>query len=394
MSQKPVILQVLPELRSGGVERGTLEIAEAIHKAGWRSLVASEGGPLAHQLRYCGAEHITLPLKSKNPLNIYLNIRRLVEVIRREGVTLVHVRSRAPAWSAYFAAKEAGVPFVTTFHGHYHIQNNLKRRYNSIMTRGDIVIAISEFTKAHILQEYQLTDYKVPEDRIRVIHRGVDLKTFDPAMVNPNTLINLANKWRLPEEHPVIMLPGRMTRWKGQDVLIKALSMLSHRNFFCIIIGDDKGHRHYRAEVEHLVMDLGLGSNVRFVPHTTDMPAALMLSHVVVSASTEPEAFGRVAIEAQAMGRPIIATNHGGSCETVLDGQTGWLVEPGSPISMAKALGEALSLNEEARNAIGREGMAHVREHFSKERMCEKTLAVYRELLEAKEEESALKDAA
>lgn len=378
----PTILQVLPSLVSGGVERGTIETARAIRDHGWNPLIASAGGRLEQRLRHAGAQHITLPLKSKNPFTMYRNRIQLEDVMKEHKVSLVHARSRAPAWSAHIAARALGIPFVTTFHGTYGLQSHWKQKYNSIMVRGDRVIAISQFIYDHIVEHYSKTpDFSM--DKIRLIHRGVDIDTFNPAMVNPLKLAELANQWRIPEDYPVVMLPGRITRWKGHDVLIRALHALPHRQFFCVFIGDDSGSGHYRAEMENLIMDLGLGSHVRFVGHTDHVPTALMMAHVIVAPSTEPEAFGRTAVEAQAMERPIIAANHGGARETVLHNETGWLVEPGNIEDLSAALDKALSMSFEERVEMGVAGRNFVCEHFTTQKMCSKTLAVYEELIKA-----------
>lgn len=339
ITKPPVILQILPELRAGGVERGTIEVAGAIARSGWKSLVASSGGPMIPSVNYVKAEHITLPLKSKNPIQMYKNIALLERVIRERGVDIVHARSRACAWSAYYAAKRCGVPFITTFHGIYGLQNSFKRKYNSIMTRGERVIAISDFCARHIMDNYPIDIHN-----IRIIHRGVDVKLFDPENVKPSRMAEIALQWRVPEELPVILCPGRITRWKGQDVLIKALAKLPHRNFFCLMIGEDSGHPEYRNELEDLVIKSGLSGHVRLVGHTPFMPEVYTMGLFVVVPSSEPEAFGRVPIEAQAMGKLVIATNHGGPVETVLPGQTGMLVEPGNVDALSAALDEMLHL--------------------------------------------------
>lgn len=371
------VLQVLPALgSSGGVERGTVEIAEAIVEAGGRAIVASAGGARVHELQRVHAEHVTLPLDSKNPLVMYNNIARLVKLIRAENIDLVHARSRAPAWSAFFAAKRTQTPFVTTFHGTYNAGNFLKRHYNAIMTRGEKVIAISAFIASHMRRIYG-----VPASRIKIIPRGVDLYRFDPAVVSAERVISLATDWRLTDGMPVIMLPGRLSRWKGQYVFIEAVARLSRRDLRCLIVGGDQGRTEYRNELEALVERHDLGEVVRIVDHCDDMPAAYMLSDVVVSASTDPEAFGRVIVEAQALGRPVIATDHGGATETVIEDKTGWLVAPGDVDDLAKALGHVLSLDETARAGLSKAAIANVREHFSKQSMCEKTLDVYNEVL-------------
>jgi len=370
------VLQVLPRLETGGVERGTVDIAVALARAGWKPVVASAGGPMVREIERAGGIHVTLPLDSKNPIVIRKNIARLGEVIRAHGVQLVHARSRAPAWSAFYAARDARVPFVTTFHGTYNIENRFKRWYNAIMTRGQRVIAISEFIGQHVVETYG-----VPPSLVRVIHRGIDVASFDMHRVSAERVMQLARAWRLPDGVPVVMLPGRLTRWKGQTVLIEAIAKLGRRDLCCLLVGSDQGRSDYRQEVESLVKARGLDGVVRAVDHCRDMPAAFKLSDVVVSASTDPEAFGRVVAEAQAMGRPVIATDHGGAREILITGQTGWLVAPGDADQLAAALKEALSLDEQQRMALAETASAHIRAHFSREQMCDATLAVYSEVL-------------
>lgn len=371
------VLQVLPALGAGGgVERGTVEIAGAVVEAGGRAIVASSGGPLVHDLSRVGAEHVELPLQSKNPITMWRNIERLAEFIRAEKVDIVHARSRAPAWSAWAATKRTGSHFVTTFHGTYGASNHLKRVYNSVMTRGERVIAISQFIAGHVRQLYG-----VPSGKIKVIHRGVDLERFDPAKVSAQRVVNLAADWMLPDGVPVIMLPGRLTRWKGQPVVIDALSKLKHRDIRCLLVGGDQGREDYRAELEAMIARRDLNEVVRLVDHCDDMPAAYMLTDVVISASTDPEAFGRVIAEAQALGRPVIATDHGGAKETVIPGVTGWLVPPGDADALAAAIDKVLSLDSAARSTLAGKAIANVRDNFSKASMCAKTLDVYDEVL-------------
>ncbi len=373
----PTILQILPALGgSGGVERGTVEIAGAIVEAGGRAIVASEGGLQTHDLKRVNADHVTLPMASKNPFVMYRNIKRIADLIRQERVDIVHVRSRAPAWSAYFACKRARKPLLTTFHGTYSIGNFLKRKYNWIMTSGERVVAISEFIAGHVRRHYG-----VPVDKIRVIHRGVDIDKFDADKVSAERVIKLSTDWRMPDGVPIIMLPGRLTRWKGQLVLIDALAKLGHTNIRCLLVGSAQGREVYRREIEKRVMEHGLEEVVRIIDHCDDMPAAYMLTDLVISASTDPEAFGRVVAEAQAMGRPVIATDHGGARETVKVGETGWLTKPGDADSLAAALAEGLGMDKNTRNKMAANAIQHVRKNFSKAQMCEKTLDVYNEIL-------------
>ncbi len=375
--RQPVVLQVLPALVTGGVERGTVDMAAALVEAGWTALVASAGGPMVRELERAGARHIQMPLQGRSPLGIRRNVSYLEQVIRHFDVGIVHARSRAPAWSAQAAARRAGCHFVTTFHGTYNLGPfGLKKRYNAIMASGERVIAISHFIAEHIGQHYQ-----VPAERIRVIHRGVDLDKFDPARVSPERLIQLARQWRIPDGAPVIMLPGRLTRWKGQGVLIEALALLGRHDVRCLLVGADQGRTAYRAELEQLIRRRGLGDVVHVVDHCNDMPAAYKLTDIAVSASTDPEAFGRIVVEAMAMGRPVIASAHGGGAETIIDGETGWLVPPGDPRALAHMLDTILNLDAAQRQRVADTATGYARTYFGKDVMCAQTLAVYQELL-------------
>ncbi|KJB93856.1 glycosyl transferase [Skermanella aerolata KACC 11604] len=376
---RPVVLQVLPALLTGGAERGAIDMAAALHQAGGTPLVASAGGPMARELERWRVPHFTLPLESKNPAVMLRNVDRLSRIIREHDVDIVHARSRAPAWSALGAARRTGVPFMTTFHAPYNFDGKLKRFYNSVMAKGDRVIAISEFIRDHILGSYE-----IDPARIRVIHRGIDINNFSPDRVSPERVIQLAKAWRLPDDHKVVMLPGRLTRWKGQTVLIDALAKLGRRDILCLMVGSDQGRTGYRQELEEQTRRLGLEGVVRLVDHCNDMPAAYMLADVVVSASSDPEAFGRVIVEAQAMGRPVIVTNHGAVRETVIAGETAWAVPPNDADALAEALADALSLDAGQRAVLGDRAMAYVNARFTKDRMCADTLAVYDELMAAK----------
>ncbi len=371
----PIILQVLPELRSGGVERGTIEIARAIVQAGGKSLVASTGGPMVGQLQKIGALHITLPLASKNPLIMWINSWRLAQVIRKHNIDIIHARSRAPAWSAWLAAQKTGCHFITTFHGTYGLQNEYKKKYNSIMTRGERVIAISHFIANHIQENYD-----IDPEKLRIIHRGVDLNLFNPQKHSTQHMIELTNEWRLPEEFPLILFPGRFARWKGQEIFIKALAKMPHRNFFAVLLGDDKGHESYREEIEKLIIDSGLSGHVRIAKHTHYITEAYMLSKLVVATSIQPEAFGRVVLEAQAMGKPVITTNHGGPQETVIDKETGLLIPPNDVDALADAIANVLAMPEDLQKQVERDAIANA-QNFSLDKMCEQTIRVYQELL-------------
>jgi glycosyltransferase involved in cell wall biosynthesis len=372
----PAVLQIIPSLVAGGVERGTVEIAAALVRAGWRSIVASSGGPMVREIERAGAEHVILPLAAKNPMGLYRNIGRLADLITGQHVDIVHARSRAPAWSAYRAARRTGRHFVTTFHNVYGGETRLKRYYNSVMAKGERVIAISDFVGAHAAKIYGVT-----QEQLRIIPRGVDLDRFDPESITPARLIALAADWRLQDDRPVIMLPGRITRWKGHVDLIDAVALMPNRNFQVLFVGPEEQKPLFRDELVQRIHALGLNSVFHIVGTCRDMPAAFMLADVVISASTRPEGFGRIAIEAQAMGRPVIATDHGGSRETVRPGETGWLVPPGDPVAMAGALGEALSLNGAERLAWARRARGWIASRYDTRQMCDATLGVYEEVL-------------
>ncbi|MEM9725389.1 MAG: glycosyltransferase family 4 protein [Pseudomonadota bacterium] len=376
------ILQLTPELNAGGVERGTLEIAQAVAAAGGRALVASAGGRLMGRLAGVGAEGVTLPLASKNPATLLLNARRLARLITREGVDIVHARSRAPAWSGLWAAERAGARFMTTYHGAYSESFPGKRAYNEVMARGDPVIAISHFIAELVMERHQ-----TPPERLRVIPRGADLSVFNEARTTGARVAALANQWGVADDpRTVVLLPGRLTRWKGQTLFVEALALLKTRlgadAFQGVIVGGGAAEApmgRFERELRAQIAAADLGDVVRLVGHCDDMPAAYQLSGYAVSASLEPEAFGRVAVEAQAMGVPVIAAAHGGALETVAAGETGWVFEPGSAEALADALAEALEQSREARRTMGLAAEARVRRRFSTEAMQNATLAVYAE---------------
>jgi glycosyltransferase involved in cell wall biosynthesis len=366
-----VVLQVLPALGGGGVERGTVEMTEAIAAAGGVALVASAGGRMAPQIAAAGGQHVTLPLATKNPFGLWRNAARLEAVIRAERVAIVHARSRAPAWSAWLAARRTGAHFLTTYHGAYGEDFPGKRRYNAVMARGERVIAISRFI-ARLIEERHGLD----PARIRVIPRGVDAALFDPAAVAPDRVARLARDWDLPMGRKVVMLPGRLARWKGQAVLVAALARLDAVG---VLVGGERQHPAYAGALKAQAARLGVA--LRLVGHCDDMPAALLLADVVVNASIEPEGFGRVVIEAQAMGRPVIATDHGGAVETVEHGVTGWRVPPGDAAALAEALAQVLGMAAAERAALGARARAAVLARYTVPAMQAATLAVYRELL-------------
>ncbi len=386
--KRPTILQIIPELDTGGAELSTIEIAGAIEAAGGRAIVLSEGGRLVQRLRDTGAELQFFPAAVKNPIRLLWNAHRIANVVRRDGVDLIHARSRAPAWSGLLAARRTGLPFVTTYHGAYSERTALKRLYNSVMARGDAVIANSHYTADLIRMRYG-----IPLSRLNVIYRGLDAaEEFDPAQVAPERVAALRAQWAVGRDQRVVLHAARLTGWKGQSVLIEAAKLLQAQgrldDAVIILAGDAQGRRAYKADLAAAIRDAGLDERVRMVGHVDDMPAAFLAAQVAVVASTEPEAFGRAAAEAQAMGTPVIATDIGAPPETVLSAQrvsveaaTGWLVPPSDAARLADAIAAALALTPETRAQMGTRARAHVMERFSLEVMKRQTLAVYDALL-------------
>lgn len=378
------LLQVVPELETGGAEQTTIDVAQAVVKAGGRALVATRGGRMATRLEADGGRLTQMPVQSKNPLVILGNAARLVDLIRAEKVSVVHVRSRAPAFSALWAAKATGTPFVATYHGVYKAGSPLKRWYNAVMTRGDLVIANSDYTREHVLAEHRLA-----ADHIVTIPRGVDLDRFSPAFVTSDRTAALRKAWGIDEAdgRTKILLAGRLTRIKGHLTIIAAAAKLKAQGvggFLILFAGDDQGRTGYREELEAAIAGAGLSDEVRLVGHCDDMPAAYLLSDLALLPTTKPESFGRAAVEPQAMGRPVIASAHGGTVETVVDGVSGWLVPPGDADAWAGALRNAIEIGHGKRLEMGEKGQARVRQLYSVDAMCEATLAAYERVLEAR----------
>jgi glycosyltransferase involved in cell wall biosynthesis len=377
-------LQIVPELNSGGAERSTVEMVQAIRGAGGRALVATRGGRLEKEILTAGGEIVRLPVHSKNPVTVFANAERLVRLIRAERCDLLHVRSRAPAWSALWAARRTRTPLVATYHGAYAAKGPIKRFYNSAMVRADRVIANSAFTAKFMLGEYDFD-----RQRLRVIPRGADLSLFDPAKISPERRTAF-EAWG-GEGALKLLLPARLTFWKGQDVAMAALAWLKGRGFSAtgkgrglrlILAGDAQGAGEFEARLKRDMKDRGVEDMVGMVGHCADMPAAYAWADAVLSPATLPEAFGRVAVEAGAMARPVIASDLGGQRDTVRDGVTGFLAPPGDAEALADAIAEIESLGAEGRRRMGAAARVHVEKSFSARRMQEATLAVYAELLE------------
>ena len=381
--QGATILQVIPDLAAGGAERTTIEVAEAIVKAGGRALVASAGGRLEGELAMAGGELFrNQSLTSKNPFTIHRNAGWLAKLITAEGVDIVHARSRAPAWSAYWASKRTSAQYVTTYHGAYNAKSAAKRWYNSIMARGEVVIANSDYIAAHIAQTY-------PDaaSRIVTIPRGVDLDVMDPQAVTDARKAALKQSW-FPDgtpTGPICILPGRLTRWKGQLDAIEAFGVCKQRGAdplgALVLVGDAQGRTEYVDELKSKISELKLDDTVRIVGHCADMSAAYLISDIVLAPSREPEAFGRVAAEAAAMGRRVVAAAHGGQMEIIVDQTTGLLVAPKDAAAIANALTELFAQSDAARDRMEQAAMTHARARFSKQALQTATLQVYETVL-------------
>jgi len=376
------LLQVTPELETGGAEQTTLDVSRAVIAAGGRSLVASRGGRMAARLQADGGVLVQLPMQSKNPAVILANAQRLAAIIRAEGVSLIHARSRAPAFSAYLAARMTGVPFLATYHGVYEAKGPVKRWYNAIMTRGRLTIANSAYTRDRVIAEHGLA----PE-RVIAIDRGVDLDRFDPAKVSDARVDALRQAWDVaPDDGRItLILAGRLTRWKGQRLLIDAAARLKAEGRtvpLILLVGDEQGRGGYRDELLEAIRAGGLEGDVRLVGHCDDMPAAYRLADIAVAPSLKPEPFGRTAVEPQAMGLPVLAADHGAARETVEDGVTGWRVAPGDVTAWGEAIARAVMMSKQDRAAMGAAARERARRLYSLDAMCAATLKVYAALLD------------
>ncbi len=376
ITRKPGILQVLPALMSGGVEREVLDTAEALVKAGYRSFVASSGGRLVSQLYQQGSRHFALPLESKNPFIILANIAKLKSIVELNDIDIIHAQSRAPAWSAYYAAKLAKCHFVTTIHGAHSTKGHFKKHYNSVMTRGEVVIAVSEF-----IAEYAKTHYNFDHQKLEVIHCGTNTQKFNYNNVDDKRMIELARCLRIPTDKAIIMLPGRLSRNKGHLFLLEAIKRLPPKSITCLFVGEDSGHLNYREELQNKISEYNLEDSVIITSNVTDMSAIYGLSDIVACVSTKPEAFGLVSIEAQAMGRMVIASNMGGIRETIIPGKTGWLIEPNNVDQLVETIQIILNMDLSTRLAYAKAARLNVEKNFSLETMGKKIINVYDKVL-------------
>ncbi len=372
MSEIKTILQVLPALKGGGVERGTIEISEAIIANGMRPIVVSSGGPMVSELDAIGAHHITFDVASKNPIKIYKNIAKLVKVIKENNVSLVHVRSRAPAWSVYFAAKKAGIPMLASFHGAYGVKPSIKKLYNQMMLKGQKVIAVSNFIKKHILE-----NYKIDENKIVVVPRGADVNKFNIDNVSSEAVAKLRHDWQIPDNMPIVLMPTRISPKKKIDVVMEVAK--DNKDLFFVVVGSDHGNEEYKQELIKKIDELGISDNFKFYPAIKNIELAYALSEVVIT-SFQQEAFGRTAVEAQAMGKLPIALNRGGGAEIVKDGENGYLVDGTYP-SLKKAIETYLSLSDDKKSEMKANAIKSAHEKYTISKMKERTIQVYNDIL-------------
>ena len=383
MSSDLKVLQVIPKLGYGGAETGCYDIAHYLPENNCKSFIVTSGGELLKFVDKKKVKVFRLPVHSKNPLLILLNCLILIAIILINNISIVHARSRAPAWSCLFATKLTGRKFVTTFHGTYNFKNNFKKFYNSIMIRSDLIIAGSNFIFSHIKQNY--SKYLNDKKKLMVIFRGINVDYFDPTTKFDSDEKKLLIKWNIEKDKKIILLPGRLTSWKGQEVFIEAINLvnieLGYEAFYAVILGSDQGRDLYKKKLIRLSEQYRLSKQIRFIDHCKDMALAYKVSDIIVSASTEPEAFGRVAVEAQSMEKPIIASNIGGSNETIIDEKTGFLYEAGNAKSLSNKILKTLNMDETLLKSIGNEGRKNIVQKFNVEKMCFSTYSEYKRLL-------------
>jgi len=383
MTPKIKVLQVIPKLGFGGAETGCYDIAHYLVEKNCGSFIATSGGQLLKFVKKNKVKIFRLPVHSKNPILIIFNALVLSILILLYNINIVHARSRAPAWSCYIACFITRRNFITTFHGTYNFKNSLKKFYNSVMLRSKLIIAGSNFIFNHISENYN--EYLSKKKKLRVIFRGINIEHFHPKNISILKLERLKQDWELQSDKFTILMPGRLTQWKGQEKFVEALNILIEdyniSNFQAIILGSDQGRKVYKKKLINLVQRYRLSKKIKFIDHCKDMPLAYSLSDVVVSASIEPEAFGRVSVEAQAMGKPIIASDLGGSKETILKGKSGFLYKHDDSRELAKTLNGVIELNQDTLNSIGSEGRKNVIKKFDVEAMCDSTLREYKKLL-------------
>jgi glycosyltransferase involved in cell wall biosynthesis len=383
MSLNLKVLQVIPKLGYGGAETGCYDIAHYLHENNCESFIVTSGGELLKFVDKKKVKVIKLPVNSKNPLLILFNSLALIWIILYNNISIIHARSRAPAWSCYLATIITGRKFVTTFHGTYNFKSNLKKFYNSVMVKSDLVIAGSNFIFSHIKENY--SKYLDVNKRLLVIFRGINVDYFDPTTKLESDEKKLLKKWEIEKDRKIILLPGRLTSWKGQELFIEAINLvnieLGYEAFYAVILGSDQGRDLYKKKLLRLTEQYRMNNQVRFIDHCNDMALAYKISDIIVSASIEPEAFGRVAVEAQSMEKPIVASNIGGSNETIIDEKTGFLFETENAKSLSQKILKLLYLDETNLKLIGIEGRKNVIKKFNVEKMCFSTYSEYKRVI-------------
>ena len=383
MSSNLKVLQVIPKLGYGGAETGCYDIAHYLAENNCKSFIVTSGGDL---LKFVDKKKVTvirLPVNSKNPLLILINSIILIGIILFNNISIVHARSRAPAWSCLLATKITGRKFVTTFHGTYNFKSKLKKFYNSVMVRSHLIIAGSNFIFSHIKENY--LKYLNDKKKLMVIFRGINVDYFDSTTKIEVDEKKLLKKWDIEKDKKIILLPGRLTYWKGQEIFIEAINLvnieLGYEAFYVVILGSDQGRDLYKKKIIRLSEQYRMTNQIRFIDHCKDMALAYKVSDIVVSASIEPEAFGRVAVEAQSMEKLIIASNIGGSNETIIDEKTGYLFENGNAKSLSQKILKAITLDETSLKTIGIEGRKNIIQKFNVEKMCFSTYSEYKRIL-------------
>jgi glycosyltransferase involved in cell wall biosynthesis len=383
MSSKLKVLQVIPKLGYGGAETGCYDLAHYLPENNCSSFIVTSGGELLKFIDQKKVKLIKLPVHSKNPALILFNSVALIFIILFHNISIVHARSRAPAWSCLIATKITRRKFVTTFHGTYNFKNSIKKFYNSVMVRSNLIIAGSNFIFSHVQENY--SKYLNLKKKFLVIFRGINVDYFDPSTLLVAEENDLLSSWGVTSEKKIILMPGRLTTWKGQELFIEALNLvnkeLGHLSFYAVILGSDQGRDIYTKKIKRLAEQYRLIPQLKFVEHCKNMPLAYKVSNLVVSASIEPEAFGRVAVEAQSMEKPVIASNIGGSNETVVNNISGFLFESNNPESLSKRIIEVLNLDESRLKLIGIEGRKNIIKKFNVEKMCFSTYSEYKKLL-------------
>ena len=383
MPTKLKVLQVIPKLGYGGAETGCYDIAHYLYENDCKSYIITSGGELTKFIDKKKVKLIRLPVQSKNPIIMLVNTIIISLIILFCNINIVHARSRAPAWSCFLATKITGRKFVTTFHGTYNFKSKLKKFYNSVMVRSDLIIAGSNFIFSHINENY--IEYLNTKKKFLVIFRGINTDYFDPSTTLEKDEDELFKSWELKVGKKIILFPGRLTSWKGQEIFLDSINkvniQLGHDAFIAVILGSDQGRELYKKKLTRLVEQYRLTNQVKFIEHCKNMPVAYKISNFVVSASVEPETFGRISVEAQSMQKPILASNIGGSKETIINNKTGILFESGNSEEMSKKIIELLSLDESTLNQMGVEGRKNVINKFNVEKMCFSTYSEYKKLI-------------